>query len=201
MSKRLDGIAIFGLFFTLIGVGLLLGSLLSDRWIEVSETGYHSGLLRFCFASNCTNIGWTYEGTGLTVLIMRSTALLACIFVCFGLALGTAFRKISSAGLSFTFAGLATLVGCACYTTMSLLRDYKNGPLIQFGYSFYLGWASGGVLLIAGIITNNGKIIERNDDDSDTEMMQVAWTKSKSYSQPKSYQITEEGQQVATTLA
>nr|XP_039262158.1 uncharacterized protein LOC120338260 [Styela clava] len=163
MKSSVNVCGISGFVITLIGAGLLGASMGTNYWIT-PDTNSSQGLFQNC-TTKCSNIGWTVEEAGNTLVITRSILLASCFFILIGLIVGVAAfccaTDIRIEGIINIIAGILILSGCGAFTGLTLVNDDPGNnsdvSFNYFGYSFYLGWASGAVVVVAGSLQAAGK--------------------------------------------
>ncbi|XP_078494121.1 claudin-18-like [Ciona intestinalis] len=161
----LGGCEALGIILSLVGTALLLTAQLLAPWKTVGDDWI--GIWRNCNVGRLDQCGgftdWLEQiditaarGCFIAADVLFFISLILMLFaICVDKKGGLITAK---GGLEIT-AGIIILAGCGAFTALNLvdlsaISDLGLFGLTQrkeFGYAFYLGWASGGVVFISGI--------------------------------------------------
>ncbi|CAK8683750.1 uncharacterized protein LOC143464402 [Clavelina lepadiformis] len=141
--------------FILVGTGLYLTAMLTDRWVDVLFD-YHYGLFKNCFPV-CENQGWDLQNVRMAVFVPRIIMLAAAALVVIGVFLGLIGLLTNSScpvvtkGVLLILAGVLVFAACGTFTGLNYSTEGNSTRFGSFHFSFYLGWVSGLMFIMSGI--------------------------------------------------
>uniref|UniRef100_A0A8C6Y7X2 Natural killer cell granule protein 7 n=1 Tax=Naja naja TaxID=35670 RepID=A0A8C6Y7X2_NAJNA len=157
---------IFSVLMASLSISLLLMALSTDYWkVSFAATGTsHSGLWQYCMniglpESQCFAVkdAFGYIIATRAFLIMASLAALALHFFLIATFLPSVCGVLGKplfASVTAFVAGLFILIALAVYTAETWNEKVPHDIQVSFAWSFYLGWITFPLFLLAGIFNH-----------------------------------------------